>query len=281
MTTLTSSNSKDSVRYTLDLENSRANFTIESIEILANHLVLVNTMLDRLEGEDIKRIVFSFKSRGGRNIEKIIEEKVKEPVDLVTKNKKVSDKDTEDADAKEDEKEKPKFTIVKKKVSEWKWNNVCYAPKHLDIVLEVRDKNGDCTYTVSISDFMKFYHVNLDSIITRDIMNSNRFDNPEDKDGFSLVRNIKNEKSRFRRTLDKDILALRDEVREECKEELEQLYEQRKKLNEERKQLKDSKENADDDTTELSDLHELERELELAKNLENSTKSMAQASASS
>ena len=331
MTTLKSNNSRDSICFTLDLENATASFVIGSIEVLQNNLVLVSTMLQRIELEDgIDTITMPFKTKGGRNIEKVVIEKVPiveastKPVQkkstplgkMSTKNmdpnssvamiaqmynntikttskeedvpdvqdntekaeEQAEEQAEEKADEKADEAPKQKMKEVRRKVKEWKWNNVCYVPKNLNVMMTKRDKEGNCTFTIAVGDFMRFYEANLDNIITRDMMNSNSFENEPDEDGFIMNRNTKKERNRFKRDLEKDMNELREKTCSELKEEMKEIYEEQKKIYDERKEKKLSED------AEMEKLkQELEKDIKLdeektdSKKLSNRTEQVSHA----
>lgn len=297
MATLKSNTSCDRIKYTLDLENSTVTFDVESIEILENHMVLINAMLERLLPENIEHVIIPFKTKGGKNIEKVVIEKVPivdntikrssksvggtktMAVDLsarqkasdamaifMTKNgikdqsfaiKMNTEKDKDDEEVQEDDAEavkaapQQKMKEVKTKVKQWRWHNVCYAPKCLDIELKSKDKEGNCVYSIAVRDFMRFYEANLDNVINRNVMNSDSLQNEPDEDGFIVARNSRKEKNSFKRRLDKDINELSTKAYTELKEEMERMYEEEKKMAEERKLRKKEIEDNDNDMLEL------------------------------
>ena len=301
MATLKSNTSCDRIKYTLDLENSTVTFDVESIEILENHMVLINAMLERLDPENIEHVIVPFKTKGGKNVEKVVIEKVPivdstvkksstgvggaktVAVDLSARQKASDamaifmtkngikdqlfaikvDKETEaDKEEAKDEDENAeveavkaappqKMKEVKTKVKQWKWNNVCYAPKCLDIELKSKDKEGNCVYSIAVRDFMKFYEANLENIISRNVMNSESLQNEPDDDGFVLARNTKKEKNTFKRRLDKDINELSTRAYNELKVQMDKMYEEEKQMAEERKLRRKEIEDNNNDMLEL------------------------------
>lgn len=192
MATLTSNNSMDKIMYNLDLGNSVSNFKLLMIENIQNNLKLVSTMRDRLIEENIDNVSIQFNTKGGRYVDDL-------------------GKETEQKNNKNNKNNNP----VKNKV--WKWNPVCYIPPNHDVRMIQCDKEGNKTYVVHINDFLKFYKANLDNIASRTLMNSQSFDNFQDEDGFTTVRNVKSDRSRFVKSLEEEIKVLSGKVRTKLK----------------------------------------------------------------
>lgn len=204
MATLTSKNSYDKIKYTLDLENSIALFTLIEIESVHNNIILVQTMLKRLEDEDVQTIQMRFESRGRK---------------LITFNK---------VDENGNQKQ------VKKMV----YNKVCYVPRQFNIDQPAVDGHGTHIYNIDINNFMKFYKANIDTIVKRNMIGSHSLVNEPDEEGWIKVRNLKKEENQLKKSVMQEAIKLAKRVRNKLR--LDAKQSEKNNENEEQKDENDS-----------------------------------------
>jgi hypothetical protein len=191
MATLTSKDSYDKIKYSLDLENSSAHFELFEVESVRNNVVLVQAMVDRLFKEDVNYVSITFPSKGSRLEKKTLTN------------------------------EKGEEETVTYRVH----NRVCYIPKQHDVNFVSRNKNGDATYAINLKNFVKFYKCNLDNIIQKNHVGLKDLNNDPDEEGWVTVRNIKRELGVHRRQVLEEAEEVSKRVRNKLRNEFRELNE--------------------------------------------------------
>lgn len=219
MATLTSKDSYDKIKYSLDLENSYAHFELFEVESVRNNVVLVQAMVDRLFKEDVNYVTITFPSKGSR-LEK---------------------KTVTDDNGKE---ETVTFRVH---------NRVCYIPKQHEVNFVSRDKNGDTTYAVNLKNFVKFYKCNLDNIIQKSHVGLKGLNNDPDDEGWVTVRNIKKELGTHRKQVLDNAEEVSKRVRNKLRNEFRELNEKENSDLDSENESENENENDQDEVTEVAE----------------------------